>query len=215
MGHSCCENKGHELAVLREKQGSVLKLVLAINLIMFGVEFVSGILSKSSALTADSLDMLGDAIVYGFSLYVLYRSAQWKAKAALLKGIIIVGFASFVLIDTTIKMLGSSMPVAETMGAIGALALLANGACLALLLKHRNDDINMRSTFICSRNDIISNIGVLGAAALVHFFSSKWPDIIIGYTIAILFFRSAWPILKESIEQIRTTESHVHDEPVH
>lgn len=214
MGHSCCENKGKDLAALREKQGSVLKIVLVINAVMFGIEFVSGILSKSSALTADSLDMLGDAIIYGFSLYVLYRSNQWKAKAAFLKGIIIVGFASFVLIDTTIKMLSSSMPVAETMGLIGALALVANGACLFLLLKHRHDDINMRSTFICSRNDIISNTGVLVAAFLVQYFHSKWPDIIIGYTISILFFRSAWPILKESIEQLKVIETHVHDKLV-
>lgn len=214
MGHSCCENKGKDLARLREKQGSVLKVVLIINALMFVVEFISGLLSKSSALTADSLDMLGDAIVYAFSLYVLYRSTRWKAKAALLKGLVIVGFASFVLIDTTLKMLSPSIPVAETMGLIGGLALLANTSCLLLLLKHRNDDIDMRSTYFCSRNDIISNTGVLGAAFLVQLFNSKWPDIIIGYTIAILFFRSAWPILKESIAHLRSLELQTQDRHV-
>ena len=212
MGHSCCENKGKDLAALREKQGFVLKIVLVINAVMFGIEFISGILSKSSALTADSLDMLGDAIVYGFSLYVLYRSERWKAKAAFLKGVISVGFASFFLIDTTIKMLSPSMPVAETMGLIGGLALIANATCLFLLLKHRNDDINMRSTFICSRNDIISNTGVLAAAFLVQYFNSKWPDIIIGYIIAVLFFKSAWPILKESVAQLKVAELYSHEE---
>lgn len=211
MGHRCCENKCKNLATLRGKQGAVLKIALVINAIMFGVEFISGILSKSSALTADSLDMLGDAIVYGFSLYVLYRSERWKAKAALLKGIIIISFASYVLIDTTLKILSPSMPVAETMGLIGSLALFANASCLVLLLRHRHDDINMRSTYICSRNDIISNVGVLAAAFLVQLFNSKWPDIIIGYAIAAHFFRSAWPILKESIEQLKEIESHIHD----
>lgn len=209
MGHSCCENKSAELVKLRGRQQSVLKMVLLINAVMFLVEFTSGIIAKSSALTADSLDMLGDAIVYGFSLYVLYRSDRWKAKASFLKGIIIVGFASYVLVDTTLKVLSSTIPVAETMGIIGGLALLANVSCLLLLLRHRNDDINMKSTFVCSRNDIISNVGVLSAALFVQLMNSKWPDIVVGYLIAVLFFKSAWPILKESIEQLKTIEARV------
>lgn len=203
MGHSCCEKKGSELARLRERQGTILKIVLVINAVMFGVEFASGLIAKSSALKADSLDMLGDAIVYGFSLYVLHRSDRWKAKAALLKGMIIVGFALFVLSDTTMKVLSTTIPVAETMGLVGALALVANLSCLFLLLRHRNDDLNMRSTFICSRNDIISNSGVIAAAFLVQHFASKWPDIIIGYAIAILFLKSAWPILSDSIKELK------------
>lgn len=203
MGHSCCENKTSELLALKEKQKSVLKIVLFINAAMFLVEFAYGLLSKSSALKADSLDMLGDAIVYGFSLYVLSKDDHWKARAALMKGLIIVGFAFFVLADTSIKVLNPGLPVAETMGVVGAIALAANMACLILLLRHRNDDINMRSTFICSRNDIISNTGVIAASILVFLTQSKWPDIIIGYTIAALFLRSAWPILTESIVQIK------------
>lgn len=93
------------------------------------------------------------------------------------------------------------------MGAIGGVALLANISCLILLLRHRDDDINMKSTFICSRNDIISNIGVLCAALLVQLMNSKWPDIFIGYAIAIIFFRSAWSILSASIEQLRKIET--------
>lgn len=207
MGKSCCENKGAELSALRNKQKSVLLTVLVINAVMFGVEFTSGVISRSSALKADSLDMLGDAIVYGFSLYVLDRAERWKAKAALLKGLIILAFAVFVLGDTVMKVFGTSVPVAETMGLIGALALAANISCLLLLLKHKDDDINMRSTFICSRNDIISNTGVIAAAVLVQIFHSKWPDILIGFTIAALFFKSAWPILQESIKQLRSGKS--------
>ena len=120
---------------------------------------------------------------------------------------IIVGFAIFVLFDTTLKVFSQSIPVYETMAWVGFLALVVNGICLYMLYSHRDDDINMRSTYICSRNDIVSNTGVLLAAAAVHLTQSKWPDIIVGYVIAIVFFRSAWPILVESIRQIRQTEN--------
>jgi cation diffusion facilitator family transporter len=203
MGKSCCENKNSELLELREKQGAVLKIVLLINAVMFVIEFVFGLLSHSSALTADSLDMLGDAFVYAFSLYVLYRSDQWRAGAAMAKGLIIVSFAVFVLVNTTLKAFGQQVPTSETMGIIGAIALAANAACLLLLLSHRNDDLNMRSTFICSRNDIISNTGVLIAALMVNLTQSKWPDIIVGYAIALLFLKSAWPILLDSFRAIK------------
>ncbi len=123
--------------------------------------------------------------------------------AALLKGLIIVSFASFVLVHTTMKAMTDSLPVFETMGIIGGLALLANATCLYLLWRHRSDDLNMRSTFTCSRNDIISNVGVLLAALGVSVTNSKWPDIAIGYVIAVLFFASSWSILMESISQLR------------
>lgn len=203
MGKSCCENKSSELEQLRTKQGKVLVTVLCINALMFIAEFGAGIWAKSSALKADSLDMLGDAIVYGFSLYVLHRNDHWKSMAALLKGIIIVGFALFVLGETTLKLLAETMPQSQTMGVLGALALLANLYCFYLLWRHKEDDVNMRSTFICSRNDIISNSGVIAAAVLVWWFHSKWPDIIVGYAIAVLFLYSAWPIFVEAIAGLK------------
>jgi cation diffusion facilitator family transporter len=206
MDH-CCENKGTELALLRGKQAHVLKIVLAINLVMFFVEFSSGLMAQSTALMADSLDMLGDAIVYGFSLYVLHKSHKLRATAALLKGLIIVIFGLSVLVEATFKIFGSAVPVSQTMGLIGALALVANASCLFLLYRHRDDDINMRSTWTCSRNDIISNVGVLAAAVLVALTNSKWPDVVVGFIIAILFLRSAWPILIESTRQMRTVEN--------
>lgn len=211
MGHSCCESKTSELLKLKEKQKTVLKTVLLINAAMFFVEFIYGLITKSSALKADSLDMLGDAIVYGFSLYVLSREEIWKARAAFIKGVIIVGFALFVLFDTTVKVLTPGVPIAETMGVVGLLALIANVSCLLLLLRHRHDDINMRSTFICSRNDIISNTGVIAASVLVYLTQNKWPDIIIGYIIAVLFLRSAWPILRDSVAHLqRGKATHYH-----
>lgn len=200
---SCCENKELELAVLRKEQGRILKIVLAINLIMFFVEFSAGWISQSSALMADSLDMLGDAFVYGFSLFVLHKSMIWTAVAALLKGVIITAFGVVVLIEVIGKAFSDIVPQAQTMGAIGALALIANLTCLYLLTKHRNDDINMKSTFICSRNDIISNTGVITAALAVKFTGTKWPDVIIGLLIASVFLKSAWHILVESISELK------------
>lgn len=202
MDH-CCENKATELVLLRGRQASVLKIVLIINLVMFVVEFTSGLRAQSTALMADSLDMLGDAIVYGFSLYVLHRSMRWRAIAAFLKGIIIVLFGVSVLVEATFKIFGSGIPISETMGIVGFVALVANASCLFLLYRHREDDINMRSTWICSRNDIISNLGVLMAAGFVALTGSKWPDIIIGFVIAVLFLRSAWPILVESFRAMK------------
>lgn len=195
---SCCEGKSSELNALREKHGKVLKIVLSINFAMFFIEFWQGLVAHSSALQADSLDMLGDAIVYAFSLFVLHKSDNWKTRAAFLKGILIAIFGVGVFIGTVTKAFAGGMPAFETMGWIGGLALIANLTCLCLLLRFRKDDINMKSTFICSRNDIISNVGVLVAALFVHLTASKWPDVVVGGIIAIIFLRSAWSILGES-----------------
>ena len=134
---SCCETKSAELIVLRGKHKTVLIVVLAINAILFVVEAAAGLLANSTALLADSLDMLGDSLVYGFSLYVLNRSAVWKAKAALLKGEIMAVFGVGVLVEVLYKIISGIIPSAETMGIIGALVLLGNGVCFLLLYRDR------------------------------------------------------------------------------
>jgi len=202
MDH-CCEAKSQELGQLREAQGRLLKIVLFINLGMFVIEFGAGFWSQSTALLADSLDMLGDALVYGFSLYVLHKSPKWRVSAAILKGAIIAAFGAGVLIEVVRRMLLDTLPRAEWMGSIGFLALAANALCLYLLTRHRNDDINMRSTWECSRNDIVANIGVLAAAGLVSFTQSKWPDILIGLIVALVFLRSAIFVLGRSVKEYR------------
>src|SRR5262245_48811004 len=184
--NSCCETKAEELSALRGKHRHVLILVLVINALLFIVEATAGLLANSTALLADSLDMLGDSLVYGFSLYVLSRSAAWKARAALLKGGIMAAFGVGVLIQAVDKLIVGAMPIAETMGIIGLLVLLGNGLCFLLLFRHRSDDLNMRSTWLCSRNDIIANLAVLGAAVAVKLFNSGWPDILVGGAIAAL-----------------------------
>jgi cation diffusion facilitator family transporter len=195
------------LNTVREKHRKALILVLAINAVLFVVEAAAGLVAHSTALLADSLDMLGDALVYGFSLYVLWRSAEWKAGAAVLKGAIMAVFGVGVLIEAVYKAIAGVVPMAETMGIIGLLVLLGNGLCFLLLFRHRSDDLNMRSTWLCSRNDILANLSVLIAAAGVKVLDSSWPDILIGAAIAALFLRSAFTVLHESFAELQKLKS--------
>lgn len=204
---SCCDTKAAELSVLRGKHKTVLIVVLVINASLFIVEATAGLLANSTALLADSLDMLGDSLVYGFSLYVLWRSAAWKAKAALLKGTIMAVFGAGVLLEVIHKIISGTIPSAETMGIIGALVLLGNGICFLVLFRHRSDDLNMRSTWLCSRNDIIANLSVLVAAIGVKVFAAGWPDIVVGTAIAALFLKSAFTVLRESVSELRMLRS--------
>lgn len=204
---ACCEQKADELTALRSEHKRVLTAVLIINAGLFVVEAAAGLLANSTALLADSLDMLGDSLVYGFSLYVLWRSAAWKARAALLKGSIMAVFGVGVLIQAVHKLIVGAMPVAETMGIIGLLVLLGNGLCFLLLFRHRSDDLNMRSTWLCSRNDIIANLSVLAAAAGVKVFNASWPDILVGAAISALFLRSAFAVIRESVRELRILRS--------
>jgi cation diffusion facilitator family transporter len=200
---SCCEQKAEEIKTLRGEHRKVLVVVLVINAVLFVVEVGAGLLAQSTALLADSLDMLGDSLVYGFSLYVLWRNAEWRATAAVLKGIVMAAFGVGVLADAVYKMTTAVVPVAETMGMIGLLVLIGNGSCFLLLFRHRSDDLNMRSTWLCSRNDIIANLSVLAAAIGVKVFDAGWPDILIGAAIAGLFLRSAFTVLKESFAEMQ------------
>lgn len=200
---ACCDEKACDLEMLRKRQGSVLKAVLAINAAMFFIEATAGLLAHSVALLADSLDMLGDALVYGFSLYVLSRGPRWQALSALFKGAIMAVFGVFVLGEALYKIMYPVVPAAQAIGGIGALALFANSVCLWLLWRHRSDDINMHSVWLCSRNDIIANTSVLVAAAAVWTLKSGWPDIVIGIAIAAVFLRSAIYVLYRAISHLK------------
>jgi Co/Zn/Cd efflux system component len=180
------------------EQRRVLYAVLWINAAMFLAESIGGLMAHSTALVADSVDMLGDAIVYGFSLYVIHRGTVWKSRAALFKGIVMAAFGIGVFIQVTVKIIQGLTPTVEVMGAIGVLACTANLVCLVLLRRRRDDDINMRSAWVCSRNDVIGNTAVLVAAALVAVTRSAWPDILIGLLIAGVFGRSAVQIIREA-----------------
>ena len=169
-GCDSCSSDKIEAATKQQKR--VLILVLLINAVMFVVEFIAGMLSHSTALMADSLDMLADALVYALGLFALGRATHWKSRAALTSGIFQMIF--------------------------GLLALIANTISFLLLMAYRDGDINMRATWVCTRNDMINNVGVLIAAGLVYWFSSPLPDIIIGLIIAIIVMHSAWGVIREA-----------------
>lgn len=196
----CCSNKSSEIAKLAEKadQRRVLITVMLINLPMFFIEFGAGVVARSSALMADSVDMLGDAVVYVLSLYALSRGPRWEAGAALAKGLLILVLGVAILVEIVDKIATGVPPSSPLMLTFGSLALVANLSCLALLWRFRKANINMSSTFECSRNDVISNVGVIIGAGLVFFLNSPWPDIVVGGVIAALFLRSAVKVLREA-----------------
>ncbi|HVI97484.1 MAG TPA: cation transporter [Sphingomonas sp.] len=200
MADQCCSAKAKELEALasRHDQRRVLIAVLVINALMFAIEFGAGLAAGSSALMADSVDNLGDAVVYALSLFALARGPRWEAAAALTKGMIILAFGLAVLVELGVKIAYGVPPSSTLMLIFGALALVANLSCLAMLWRFRSLNVNMSSTFECSRNDVISNLGVLAAAGLVAATASAWPDILVGAAIALLFLRSALRVLREA-----------------
>lgn len=200
---SRCENKSCEITALRDGHRKVLWIVLAINAAMFFIEGAAGLVAHSTSLLADALDMMGDALVYGFSLFVLARSARWQAGAAVTKGAFMRVFGLAVLAEGIHKIIVPVRPSAETMGVVGGVALAANLVCFFLLYRYRTDNPNMSSTWLCSRNDLIANVGVLAAAAGGYFMVSRWPDILVGLLIAALFLGSSLSVLLAALKELR------------
>ena len=200
-----CSHLDEELA-----QGSkrkILWLVLAINLIMFFIEGIAGFLAQSNALMADALDMLGDAAIYGFSLFVIQLDPIWKTRAGILKGLIMSAFALGILGSTIYRVYYHAAPDASTMGIVGGMALAANLFCAYLLLRFKNDDINMRSAWLCSRNDVLANLGVLAAAGGVAWSGSHWPDLAVGVIISGLILQSSFGIFKDARLELNTARA--------
>jgi cation diffusion facilitator family transporter len=199
----CCDSKTNELEILWSRQSRILWVVLAINSGMFVAEAFCGLLAGSAALLADSLDMLGDALVYGVSLAVIGRSPRARAAAATLKGAAMLLFGFGVLAEVAYKLSTQHVPDASIMSVTAAVALVANSICLVLLTRHRADDINMRSAWICSRNDLAANVGVILAAAGVLLTNTIWPDIVVGLLITGLFLASASRVLRQATRELR------------
>lgn len=198
----CC-NQNCSLDPLRERQRSTLKIVLVINAVMFFVIVVAALYGKSSALLADSLDNLGDALTYALSLYAVAKGAAVKAKVALFKGGLIFLAALTVAGQIAYKLVVPSVPVFEVMGLFSLLGLAANSACLFLLWRHRHEDVNMSSVWECSRNDIASNLSVFVAAGAVWFTGSGWPDIVIAAGLVWLLMRSAVRVIQSALKELR------------
>lgn len=200
----CCQAKSCELAKMSKRQSKVLWTVLTINATMFFVELIGGIKSNSVSLTGDALDMLGDALAYASSLYVINMGVRAKARAAVFKGALMLGSAGAVLARGVYRTFFQVTPQLTVMGSIGVLALAMNVACLLLLSRHRNDDVNMSSVWICSRNDIIANTAVLIATGLVLYSATPWPDLVVGFGITALFTVSAFRVLRQATAELRS-----------
>ncbi|MDY6978812.1 MAG: cation transporter [Pseudomonadota bacterium] len=197
----CCDS---DCAVqpVQQRQRATLWAVLAINAVMFAVIVIAALYARSSALLADSLDNLGDALTYALSLYAVSRGATAKARVALFKGILILLAACAVAAQIVYRVWEPGVPVFELMGAFSLLALLANGLCLYLLWRHRHEDVNMSSVWECSRNDIAANISVFLAAGGVWLTGSGWPDIVVAAALVILLLRSAWRVIRSALHEL-------------
>lgn len=198
----CCDDNC-SIDALRGRQRGTLQIVLTINALMFLVIFVAALYGRSTALLADSLDNLGDALTYGLSLYAVSRGATVKAKVALFKGALIFLAACAVAAQIAYRLFVPSTPIFEVMGAFSLLGLAANSLCLYLLWRHRHEDVNMSSVWECSRNDIASNLSVLVAAGAVGLTGSGWPDIVVALGLVALLLRSAIRVISSAVVELR------------
>jgi Co/Zn/Cd efflux system component len=200
----CCDHDC-SLDQLRERQRETLRVVLGINAVMFVAIAAAGLYGRSTALLADSLDNLGDALTYGLSLYAVSRGPVAKARVALVKGGLILLAAGFVIAQIGYRMLVPDTPIFEVMGAFSLLGLVANSLCFFLLWQHRRDDINMSSVWECSRNDIAANLSVFGAAGAVWITGSGWPDLVVALGLAWLLIRSAVRVISGAATELRAS----------
>lgn len=187
----------------RRAQRRLLWTVLAINAGMFGVEAVAGVLLRSTALLADSLDMLGDALTYGVSLYAVGRGVRWAGRAALVKGVLMTLLGLGVLVEAFRRLADPATPVAFGMVGVAVLALVANVVCLRLLHPYRADDINMRSTWICSRVDVLANLGTILAGVLVWLLGRGWPDLLVALVVGGLVLKDSLGVLRDAWRTLR------------
>ena len=198
----CC-NDSCAIDALRVRQRGTLRIVLGVNAVMFLAIAAAALYGKSTALLADSLDNLGDALTYGLSLYAVSKGAAVKAKVALFKGGLIFLAACTVVAQIAYRVFVPSVPIFEIMGAFSLLGLAANSLCLFLLWRHRHEDINMSSVWECSRNDIASNLSVFVTAGAVWLTGSGWPDIAVALCLVWLLLRSAIRVIKSALVELR------------
>ena len=205
MADSC----GGSCAVdaLHQKQRGTLRLVLLINALMFVVIATAAFFGQTTALLADSLDNLGDALTYALSLYAVSKGAETKARVALFKGVLIGLGALVVAGQLLYRLYVPALPVFEIMGTFSLLGLLANGTCLMLLWRHRDEDVNMSSVWECSRNDIASNLSVFLAAGGVWLTGQAWPDRLVAAALVVLLLRSAWRVISSARAELRLAAS--------
>ena len=198
-----------DLTNLASRQRRVLAWVFGINLATFAGMVAASVLSGSSALLSGALDNFGDALTYALSMAVIGASMHAKARVALLKGVLILVAALAVAAQIAWRLTELEAPVATTMSVAAVINLAANGVCLLLLSPYRDGDVNMSSSWECSRNDVIEGFGVIGAAVAVAVFQSVWPDIIVALVLLVVFLRSAIRVIRSASRELprRTSDS--------
>ena len=204
MGASCCNPTSNSKSLERGYRRA-LWTVLAINAAMFTFEIGAGLAAGSASLQADALDFLGDTANYAISLLVVGMALRYRARAALVKGATMCAFGVWVIAVTVFHSLAGTLPQAFTMGAVGLTALLANAVAFGLLWAHRTGDANMRSAWICTRNDVLGNIAVLFAALGVFGTGTGWPDTIVAAVMAVLALQGAAIIIRQALKELRDT----------
>ncbi|MEW8526857.1 MAG: cation transporter [Candidatus Thiodiazotropha sp.] len=185
----------------------ILWLVIAINASMFLFETGASVVSNSMALRADALDFLGDALTYGITLLAIGRSLHWRASAAIFKGVTLICMGLWVLGSSIHRVFVLGIPNELIMGTVALLAFAANMVSVLLLLNYRDGDANVRSVWLCSRNDAIGNLAVLVAAGAVFLSQSHWPDLLVALLMSMLFLHSAALIIR----QARHEMNHQHE----
>ncbi len=201
MSDFCCDSIV-DIASLQGRQRRVLAWVFGINVATFAVMVAGSVLSGSSALLSGALDNLGDALTYALSLAVVGASARAKARVAMVKGFLILGAALAVAGQIAWRLTDLEAPVASTMSAAAIVNLIANAVCLKLLTPYRDGDVNMSSSWECSRNDVIEGVAVIGAAAAVWLFASPWPDLLVALVLLAIFLRSASRVLRDAWREL-------------
>jgi Co/Zn/Cd efflux system component len=185
-----------------------LCIIIVLNATMFVVEIGAGHLAKSQALQADALDFLGDALTYGISLAVIGASVATRTKAALFKGASLFLMGVWVLGATVYRVFAMDVPQAEIMGLVGALALATNLVSVLLLVSYKDGDANVRSVWLCSRNDAIGNVAVMIAALGVWGTTTGWPDLVVAFAMAGLFLNSSLQIIRQALQESREASAH-------
>lgn len=204
MSDSCCHHGCAPPAAVRSpRYRRVLWIALVVNLAMFAVEIVGGLEAGSVSLLADAIDFFGDAANYGLTLLVLGMASAWRARAALFKGLTMGAFGVFVLGRAAWSLAAGIVPDPFTMGAIGTLALVANVVVAALLYAWREGDANMRSVWLCSRNDAIGNLAVMAAAFGVFGTGTNWPDLAVAAVMGVLGLSSARSVIAQARGELR------------
>jgi cation diffusion facilitator family transporter len=200
---ACCNHTPAAPTGFDPRYRRALWIALAVNLLMFVVELAGGFRSGSTSLLADAIDFFGDAANYGVALAVLSMGLAWRARAAWLKGASMVVFGLFVAGRAIWVATHGGTPDAFVMGAIGALALVANVSVAVLLYRWRSGDANMRSVWLCTRNDALSNIAVMLAAFGVFGTGTAWPDLVVAGFMAVLALSSGWTVLRHATRELR------------